>query len=52
MGASFGRRYGSLVIFIIAAMCIIREAYLCATIGNVQKVRPPSSPFPSRLTPA
>lgn len=36
---SVGRRYGVFVLFIISMMCIIREAYLCATAGNVVKVR-------------
>ncbi|KIP06849.1 hypothetical protein PHLGIDRAFT_72041 [Phlebiopsis gigantea 11061_1 CR5-6] len=49
--ASFGRRYGSLVIFFIAAMCIVREAYLCATAGNVKKQNRPALFYPLSAAP-
>lgn len=37
--SSLGYRYGIFVLFVISFMCIIREAYLCATSGDLMKVR-------------
>ncbi|GJE94630.1 hypothetical protein PsYK624_108010 [Phanerochaete sordida] len=48
---TLGRRYGVFMLFAIAALCIVREAFLVATLGNTQKQNQASLFYPLAATP-